>query len=290
MTPERFYTALLTLYPGAFRDAYGDDMLAAFSEMRRSNRRPALAFWWFALSDLARSMCRQQLDACRTGTRRFVLRWLAVCALGIIGTGLVASLVTRGLAYFYHPYLEGLQVSPWGYGALLGAGLGIAQSVALRHGLRTSLVWVLASAASASFGLHLAAGLAVAAGPVGCGIAIGAIVGGCQWTIARTRRGRPIWPVLASGISVAAAVVLFDGLIQRALGGMNPLSADLSSHALTGAQYGDAINVLVRGLQQPRDWADVAFESAAMVISGLTIGALTARPLLTGRHADQTIR
>jgi hypothetical protein len=202
----------------------------------------------------------------------------------------MASLVTRGFAYFYHPYLEGLQVSPWSYGALLGAGLGIAQSVALRHGMRTSLVWVLASAASASLGLDLAAGLAGTAGPVGCGIAIGAIVGGCQWTIARTRRRRPAWPVLASAISVAAAVVLFDGLIRRGLGGMNPLSADFSAQALTRAQYGDAINVLVRGLQQPRDWADLAFESAVMVISGLTIGALTARPLLTGRRADQTSR
>jgi hypothetical protein len=290
MTPERFYAALLALYPGEFRDTYGADVLAAFRELHRANRRPPLAFWRFALADLARSVCHEQIDACRTGTRSFVLRWLAVCALGIFGTGLVASLVTRGFAYFYHPYLEGWQFSPWSYGALLGAGLGVTQTVTLRHGVRSSLVWVVASAASASLGLHLAATLAWTAGPIGCGIAIGAFVGGCQWTLARARHRRPAWPLLASTISVAAAVVLFDGLMRRALGGMNPVAADFSAPGFPRAQYSDAINVLVRGLQQPRNWADVAFEFAAMVISGLTIGAMTARQLFEGRRADQAGR
>ena len=265
-------------------------MLAAFHELRRANRRPRLAFWRFALVDLARSVYREQVDACRTGTRRFVLQWLAVCAFGIIGTGLVASLATRGFQYLYHPYLEGMQFAPWSYGAWLGAGLGVAQSLALGQRLRSSLAWVIASAGSTALGFHLAALVAGAIGPIGCGIAIGAIVGGCQWMVARTRRQPAGWPVLASAVSLPVAVLLCDSVIERALTGMNPVAADLQATALAGAGYGGAISVLVRGLQQPRGWADVAFEFSAMAISGLTIGAITARQLAGGHRAHQTGR
>jgi len=45
MTPERFYAALMAFYPKAFRDAYGNDVLEAFHELRRTDRRPPIAFW-----------------------------------------------------------------------------------------------------------------------------------------------------------------------------------------------------------------------------------------------------
>lgn len=289
MTPERFYAALLTLYPKAFRDAYGADVLAAFRELRRADHRPPLVFWRFVLGDLARSVSREQIDECLSGQRRYVLQWLAVCALGIIGTGLASSLVTRGFEYLYHPYLEGMQFAPWSYGALLGVGLGLAQTAVLRGRVRARPSWVIASAASTALGFHLAALVASALGPVGCGMAIGAIVGGCQWTLARTRVRRPAWPVLATAASLPIAILLCGSLIQRALAGMNPVAIDAQARTLS-AQYGTAISVLVRGLQQPHGWADVAFEFAAMAVSGLTIGAITARQLAGGHRAGQAGR
>jgi hypothetical protein len=37
--------------------------------------------------------------------------------------------------YLYHPYLEGMTIAPWIYGAFLGLGLGIAERAALgQHG------------------------------------------------------------------------------------------------------------------------------------------------------------
>jgi hypothetical protein len=290
MTPERFYAALLTLYPKAFREAYGGDVLAAFNELRRANRRPPLVFWRFALVDLARSIGQEQIDECMRGQRRYVLRWLAVCALGIIGTGLASSVVTRGFGYLYHPYLEGLQFAPWSYGALVGAGLGLAQTAALRSRVRAGLAWIAASAASTALGFHLAAFVTVALGPVGCGMAIGAIVGGCQWMLARTRMRRPGRVVMATAASLPIAILLCDSLIQRALAGMNPVAIDAQARTLAGPQYGTAISVLVRGLQQPSSWSDVAFEFAAMAVSGLTIGAITARQLAGGHHASQAGR
>ena len=289
MTPERLYAALLALYPKAFRDAYGADVLAAFRELRRADHRPPLVFWRFVLGDLARSVSREQIGECRSGQRWFVLQWLGVCALGIIGTALAASLVTRVFEYLYHPYLEGLQFAPWSYGALLGAGLGLAQTAVLRGRVRAMLSWVIASAASTALGFHLAALVASALGPVGCGMAIGAIVGGCQWMLARTRMRRPAWPVLATAASLPIAILLCGSLIERALAGMNPVAIDAQTRTL-GAQDGTAISVLVRGLQQPHGWADVAFEFAAMAVSGLTIGAITARQLAGGHRASQAGR
>jgi hypothetical protein len=289
MTPERVYAALLALYPRAFRDTYGEDMIEAFHELRRTSGLPAVSFWRFAIADLVASACHEQLDACRFGLRRFVLEWLAVCAFGIMGTGLIASLVGWTFAYLYHPYLEGMQLVPWGYGAVLGAGLGIAQSVALRQRARSALAWIAVSAASTALGLTLVALTAAAIGPVGCGIVIGCVVGICQWMLAGTPIHRRGWPVLASALSVPMAIFLCHSWIQRALGGMNPVAADFPQTA-AGASYGAAIDAMMRGLQQPRDWMDVAFEFAAMSICGLTIGAITARRLSREHCARQAAR
>ncbi len=286
MTPEGVYAALLTLYPRAFRETYGDDMLRTFREWHGTSRLPSVRFWRVAITDLMSSIWREQIDACRFGVRRFALRWLAICALGIIGTGLIATLVTWVFAYLYHPYLEGLQLTPWSYGAFLGAGLGLAQSAALRHRLQTAVSWVAVTSASAAFGFHLAALAATVIGPVGCGIAMGAVVGACQWTMvaASQRVQRRRWPMMASALSLPIAVILCDALIRRALGGMNPVPANIQATA-TPASYSSAIVTLVRGLQQPHGWTDFAFELAAMSLAGLTIGTITARRLSEARGA-----
>jgi hypothetical protein len=284
MMPERVYAVLLTLYPRAFRETYGEDMLETFCELHRTSRLTAVGFWRFAIADLVRSAYHEQLDACRSGLRRFVLRWLVVCALGIMGTGLVASLVSWTFAYLYHPYLEGMQFAPWSYGAFLGAGLGLAQSVALRQRMRVALAWIAVTSASAALGLQLVALASQGIGPVGGGIVIGCVVGVCQWMLAGMPIPRRSWPVLASALSAPIAILLCHTWIQRALGGMNPVAADFHATA-AGVNYGAAIDALMRGLQQPRGWTDVAFGFAAMSICGLTIGAITARRLSQEHHA-----
>jgi hypothetical protein len=290
MTPEQVYAALLALYPRAFREAYGDAMMEAFHDLRRANRRAPLAFWRFVIADLARSVCQAQLDACRSGARRFALRWLTVCALGATSTGLVANLVTWSFSYLYHPYLEGLRFAPWSYGAFLGIGLGVAQSAALRNRFRVSVAWVLVSATSTAVGLHLTTLVASLIGPVACGIVLGGFVGSCQWMLVRTRVRRPGWSVLASAVALPIAVLSCDAVIQRTLTGMNPVAniANNASGLLTthiGARYADALGALMRGLYQPKDWTELAIECAAMATSGLVIGAITARSLSEGRRA-----
>jgi hypothetical protein len=292
MTPEQVYAALLACYPKAFREAYGDDMMGAFRDLRRANRCPPLAFWRFVIADLARSVCQAQLDACRSGARRFALRWLTVCALAATSTGLVANLVTWSFSYLYHPYLEGLKFAPWSYGAFLGVGLGVAQSAALRNRFPVSVAWVLVSATSTAVGLHLTTQVASLIGPVACGIALGGFVGSCQWMLVRTRVRRPGWSVLASAVALPIAVLSCNAVIERTLSGMNPVAniahianANNVQTLHAGARYADALGALMRGLSQPKDWTEFALECAVMGTAGLVIGAITARSISEGRHA-----
>jgi FtsH-binding integral membrane protein len=149
MTPERLYAGLLRLYPKPFRDEYGASMSEAFRDLRASNRRSPLALWRFVVSDIVRSAVHEQLDACCTGSRRFALRWLATCAIGLIVTVFVANTVAWILSYFYHPYFEGLTIPPWGYGTclglVLGGTIGLSQWMLLPTHLARARAWALAS-------------------------------------------------------------------------------------------------------------------------------------------------
>jgi hypothetical protein len=156
MNGDRIYSALLALYPKAFRGRYRDEMAQAYRDLRRNHRRSTAAFWIFIVSDLVRSLLREHVDGCRTGTRRFVLVWLAFCALGIVVTGVLASALVWIVGYLYHPYLEELTLPPWTYGAFLGLGLGALQAAILRRYLRVSVEWIrclLAGAVAAALGL-----------------------------------------------------------------------------------------------------------------------------------------
>src|SRR5204862_5307376 len=108
-----------------------------------------LALWRFVLADIVCSAAREQLDECRTGSRRFALRWLATCALGLIVTVLAANAVAWTFSYFYHPYFEGLTVPPWGYGAclglVLGGTIGIAQWMLIPTRVPRIRAWALSS-------------------------------------------------------------------------------------------------------------------------------------------------
>lgn len=141
MTAERLYAALLHLYPSEFRDEYGDEMLAAFRELRRTRGESPLRFWLFATSDVFTSAARQHLDG---------MRWLATALFGLAATVATAHGVTFFFRYFYHPYFEGTAIPPLPYGAGLGLVLGIsvaaAQWVLFPSAERRAGRWALASA------------------------------------------------------------------------------------------------------------------------------------------------
>src|ERR1051326_7150484 len=121
MTAGRLYAALLHLYSTEFREEYGDEMLAAFHDLRRARRRSPLRFWLFIVSDVVTSAARQHLDG---------QRWLATALLGLAATVGTARGVTALYQYFYHPYFEGTAIPALPYGATLGLVLGASVAIA----------------------------------------------------------------------------------------------------------------------------------------------------------------
>ena len=141
MNSERVFTALLRLYPRRFRNEYGDEMLAVFSELQAHREGSPVAFWAFVLTDTLSAAARERLE----GTR-----WLATAACGLLVTAIVGNATAWAYRYFYHPYFEGLTIRVLPYG--LGLGLVLGVSVALAQRLlypsseRRARQWMLASA------------------------------------------------------------------------------------------------------------------------------------------------
>jgi len=121
MTADRFYGALLRLYPRPFRDEYGDEMLAAFRDMQHARRAPAPSFWAFVIADTLTAAARERLEG---------MRWLATALFGLLVTVATAQTVTFTYRYFYHPYFEGTSIPALPYGAALGLVLGLAVAAA----------------------------------------------------------------------------------------------------------------------------------------------------------------
>jgi hypothetical protein len=137
----RIYAALLRLYPRQFRQEYGDDMLAAFGEMRTRWVRGPIAFWTFVLRDTLGAAARERLDG---------MRWLATAACGLLMTTLTGDGAAWAYRYFYHPYFEGatVRVLPYGValGFVLGASVAVAQRLLFPPAERRTRQWALASA------------------------------------------------------------------------------------------------------------------------------------------------
>jgi hypothetical protein len=278
MTSERVYLALLRLYPSEFREEFGDALLDAFRELHRRSGHRWVRFWSALVADLAHSICREWIDSWRSARGQFALRWVFACASGAIFTGAVGSALSWSFNYFYHPYLEGLTFPAWGYGALLGLGLGVAQLVALRARLRLGSAWVLASAACAAVGLEVAVLMAKSGGPVGYGLVLGCFVGAGQWLLLRRKTREAAWWVAASIVAVPIGIVSCGLALNGTLRGLNQLSNDvLASHA--PADSGHAIGLLSRGLYGPTSLVDLTVEFAVMATAGLVIGAVTASAL-----------
>jgi hypothetical protein len=150
MTSDRFYAALLRLYPTSFRDEYGAEMQAAFHQLQHSTGRTRVAFWSFVAADVARSAAIAHIDDWRRGPRQIALRLAASSAAGLAATAIAAHGTSWLYGYFYHPYLEGtaIPVVPYGIalGLVLGGTVGLAQWLLLPARVRRASAWALASA------------------------------------------------------------------------------------------------------------------------------------------------
>ena len=91
MTPQRVYRGLLWLYPSAFRREYGEDMVEAFGEALRDDRRGRLRFWVTVVVDLVRSASREHW---RTGGGVTMISRTRIAGLAVL-----AMLLTAGLMW-----------------------------------------------------------------------------------------------------------------------------------------------------------------------------------------------
>ena len=276
MTAERVYAALLRLYPRGFREEFGRDMLADFAVLHRANGHRPFAFWRLVLADVVRSAIQEHIDTLRAGNRAFVLRWLFVCAMGIVVTGLVVTLFATGYRYFYHPFLEGMRPRDFsgGVGACVGVGLGITQSLILRFKGRVAIAWIAVSTLACAAGLYAMGAMDMRRQPVSPAIAIltfGVAVGLSQWIFLRlqTRHDRR-W-ALATVASLAVTAVTFQAAIHTVFQGVNPVVID----PLTGPidPYRALLEVVTGALSQARTWLALVFAFVAMAVSSLIVGA-----------------
>jgi hypothetical protein len=278
MTPEHLYLFLLRLYPRQFREEFGEALLDTFRELYRNTGHWPVLFWRVLLSDLLQSVCREWLDSWRSARGQFAVRWVLACGSVAIFTGAVGSALSWSFAYFYHPYLEGWIFPAWGYGGLLGLGLGVAQQVALRARFSLGATWILVSAVSAAVGLEVAVLLAESAGPVGYGLVLGCFVGAGQWVVLRRKTIEAGWWVAATLVAVPVGIVSCGLAVNGTLRGLNQLPNDvLALHV--PAPSDSVISLLSRGLYGPTTLIDLSVEFAVMATAGLVIGAVTASAL-----------
>jgi len=273
-TPARVYASLLALYPAPFRDRFGAQMLEAFGDLQRARSGQPLRFWAFVLADLLRSAAREHAAACLAGPRRFALEWGAACALGAMAAALVANSLTWIFSYFYHPYLEGITLPPWSYGALVGVALGVTQVAALGRRLRIGFAWIAASTAATAIGVETAVAVAPFTGPIGYGVVLGAFVGAGQWTVLRSRGLQAVRWVGLSTAAISLTLMSFAVTLHTKLSGLNAIA-----HSPFTLPMATSRGFLFRGLYAPATGADLAIELAVMAICGLVMASVTARPL-----------
>lgn len=272
MTPERAYSALVSIYPKSFRRRFGAEMTEMFRDLRRTTRLTPFRFWLFILTDTCRAAWWQHLECCSIVPGRFALKWISLCIGGAIACEAAGSALTWSFGYLYHPYLEGLSLVPWAYGAILGAGLGVAQCVVLRRIQRPT--WIVVSAVSAAVGFEVAVRVAAPAGPLGYGVVVGASVAAGQWLVLRERVRPAGWLAVASAAALCATAVSRTASLNDALAGMNPLH-----HTVSVLDASRGMDVLLRGLYAPMNPTEWILGCIVMAVTGLVVGAMTAKPI-----------
>jgi hypothetical protein len=270
MTRERIYSVLLRLYPASFRKRYGREMIQAFDDLRGKRFATRLGFWLFIYADVGRSVVEQRLEAWGGDRRRVTTKWIAACTAGAAAWKAIGSVLAWIFAYFYHPYLEGTVLSPWVYGATLGAGLGATQCAILRQLPRG--IWILVSAAFAAAGLEIATAANPVTGALGFGVIVGVVVASGQWVVLRDHFQRATWFAALGAFALSAAAVSLGLAVNRAPFAMNALN-----HYVPDADHPPAF--AVHALYAPANWTEWTIGLVAIATCGLVVGALTARPV-----------
>ena len=212
------YAALLRLYPRAFREEYGGEMLAAFREMQRARTSTPARFWAFVAADTARAVARERIDG---------VRWMAAALFGLLVTIASAHAATFTYQYFYHPYFERTAIPALPSGLALGLVLSISVAAAQ---------WFLFPAAERRASRWaLASGVALPLTVLFCGAALDHAMAGVN-PIAQQRPAAldllilslpqlNTWADLATQFSAMAA----SALVVRALM-LKPLTARRHAH------------------------------------------------------------
>jgi len=269
MNGERFYRALLRLYPQPFRRRYGAAMTEIFVDLRHHSRTSGLRFWSFIVSDTIRSAAIQHLDVWTSVSPRVAIRWLLACVVGTVLCNLAGGVFLWAFEYLYHPYLEGTTFLPSAYGALIGATLGTTQSFMFTR-MSERATWILVSALSTAVGWEFAIATAGATS-LDHGVVIGATVATAQWLTLRGRMRRPSAAALISSVAVGTAAVAGAVAVTRSLAGFNALGASPGTASIT-------IEAVLRGFYTPMDWTQCVVAVAATAVAGLLLGAITLKP------------
>jgi hypothetical protein len=271
MKREWLCSIVLRLYPASFRKQYGRDMTDTIRDLRHASSASAWRFWLFIGADACRAAFDQQVDAWR-GRRRVALNWIAACTLGAAAWKAIATIIAWLFTYLYHPYLEGTTLNPWVYGATLGAGLGAVQCFVVRQ--LPQAIWIAVSAACAAFGLKIAVLIASLTGPIGFGAVIGVTVACGQWLVLRERFQRASW-LAAVGGSVLSMAAISLGVAANRI----PLAVNALDHYVTAADRTPMVPLQV--LYAPMDWTEWTLGLVAIAISGLVVGTITVKPVVS---------
>ena len=275
MNADTLYRTLLAAYPPGFRREYGDAMLEAFRDLRQAPARSHMRFWVFVLVDTLRAAIHEWAAACQEPQVARQLRWIAACGVGTAACGGLGSAATWAFSYFYHPYLEGAAFVPWIYGAMLGAGLAVVQAITLGRGLRLGRLWIVTTASCAALGVEVAIAVAGIAGPAGYAASFGSIVAAGQWIVLRERLPRAAWWVLPSAAGLSAVALSTSAALTSAVAGMEALRRD----PFADVQSAAGLHLLLRGLYAPASWTELTLGLALMAVTGLLVGAITAKPM-----------
>jgi len=270
MTRDWLCSILLRLYPAAFRQQYGQEIADTVRDLRRASPASTFRFWLFIGTDACRAALEQQRDAWRGRSSRVALHWIAACTLGAAAWKALGTGLTWLFTYLYHPYLEGAVLSPWLYGATLGVGLGVAQCLVVRQLPRPG--WIVVSAACAAVGFEVAMLSGSLTGPIGFGSVIGVIVACGQWMVLRKRFYRASWLAAVGGVVLSVAAISLGVAANRA-----PLAVNALDHYATVVERAPAVPLQV--LYAPMDWNEWTLGVIAVAISGLVVGAVTAKPV-----------
>ena len=260
---------VLRLYPASFRKRYGREITDTILDLRDASSASRLRFWARIGIDACRAAAEQRVDEWKQSGRA-TLRWIAACTIGAAAWKAIGTAFGWLFAYFYHPYLEGAALSPWLYGATLGAALGATQCLIVRK--LPAAIWIAMSAAFAAVGLQVAVVIGSFMGPLSFGAVVGIAVACGQWIVLRERFQRAGLLAALGGSVLSMAALSVGVAMHRA-----PFAANALNHFVIPVDPGPFLPM--QALYAPMNWTEWTMGLAAIATSGLVVGAITAKPV-----------